>query len=46
VIPLPEGAISEQAKANFRDGVLEITMPVPPASTSRGRRLEIGEGKK
>jgi HSP20 family protein len=46
VIPLPEGAISEQAKATFRDGVLEITMPAPPASTSKGRRLEITEGAK
>jgi HSP20 family protein len=44
VIPLPEGAISEQAKANFRDGVLEITMPAPPKS--KGRRIEIGEGAK
>jgi HSP20 family protein len=44
VIPLPEGAISEQAKASFRDGVLEITMPAPP--TSKGRRLEITEGTK
>ena len=43
VIPLPEGAISEQAKANFRDGVLEITLPAPPASTSKGRRVEITE---
>lgn len=41
-IPLPEGAITEQAKATFRDGVLEITMPAPPAS--KGRRLEIAEG--
>jgi HSP20 family protein len=39
VIPLPEGAITEQAKANFRDGVLEITMPSPP--TPKARRLEI-----
>jgi len=44
VIPLPEGAISEQAKANFKDGVLEITIPAPPAS--KGRRLEIAEAKK
>jgi HSP20 family protein len=44
VIPLPEGAISEQAKANFKDGVLEITMPAPPAS--KGRRLEVAEAKK
>jgi HSP20 family protein len=44
VVPLPDGAITEQAKADFRDGVLEITMPAPPAS--RGRRLEISEGAK
>jgi HSP20 family protein len=44
VIPLPEGAISDQAKAQFRDGVLEISMPAPPAS--KGRRLEISEGAK
>ena len=44
VVPLPEGAIAEQAKATFRDGVLEITMPSPPAS--KGRRLEITETAK
>jgi HSP20 family protein len=44
VIPLPEGAINDQAKATFRDGVLEITMPAPPASASKGRRLEIADG--
>ena len=43
VIPLPQGAITEQAKAEFRDGVLQVTMPVPPAST-KGRRLDISEG--
>jgi len=43
VIPLPEGAISEQARATFRNGVLEITMPAPPLS--RGRKLEITEAK-
>lgn len=41
VIPLPEGAITEQAKATFKDGVLEITMPAPPAA--KGRRIEITE---
>jgi HSP20 family protein len=44
VIPLPEGAITEQAKANFKDGVLEITIPAPP--TPKGRRLEIAEASK
>jgi HSP20 family protein len=42
VIPLPDGAIADQAKANFKDGVLEVTMPAPPAS--KGRRLDITEG--
>ena len=40
-IPLPEGAIANQAKAAFKDGVLEITVPAPPEQVSRGRRLEI-----
>lgn len=44
VIPLPEGAITEQARANLHDGVLEIAMPAPPAGKSR--RLEITEGTK
>jgi HSP20 family protein len=44
VIPLPEGAITDQAKASFKDGVLEITMPAPPEEVRRGRRLEISEG--
>jgi hypothetical protein len=45
MIPLPEGAIADNATANFKDGVLEITMPAPPHEVTRGRRLEIGEGK-
>jgi HSP20 family protein len=40
-IPLPEGAIVDQAKATFKDGVLEITVPAPSEQVSRGRRLEI-----
>jgi HSP20 family protein len=42
MVALPEGAMTDQAKANFRDGVLEITMPTPPVA--KGRRLEISEG--
>jgi HSP20 family protein len=42
-IPLPEGAIVDQAKASFKDGVLEIRVPAPPDQVSRGRRLEIGK---
>ena len=44
VIPLPEGAITDQAKATFKDGVLEVRMPAPPEQVTRGRRLEIKEG--
>ena len=40
-LPLPEGAITDQAKATFKDGLLEITMPAPPEWVKRGRRLEI-----
>ena len=42
-IALPEGAMTDQAKAIFKDGVLEVTMPAPPESVKRGRRLEIAE---
>ncbi len=43
VIALPEGAITDQAKASYKDGVLEITMPTPPDAVTRGRKLEITE---
>lgn len=39
-IPLPEGVNSEEAKASFRDGVLEITMPAPQREERR-RQIEI-----
>jgi len=44
VIPLPEGAKTDQAKASFKDGVLEIIVPAPAEQATRGRRLEITEG--
>jgi len=44
VVPLPEGAITDSAKAQFRDRVLEIVMQVPGREVKRGRRIEIGEG--
>ena len=39
-IPLPEGVKADEAKANFRDGVLEITMPSTPRQENR-RSIEI-----
>ncbi len=44
VVPLPDGAMADEAKATFRDGVLEIRLPAPPEQVRRGRRLEIQEG--
>jgi HSP20 family protein len=41
-IPLPEGAQTEQAKARFENGVLEITVPAQEAG--KGRRQIPVEG--
>jgi HSP20 family protein len=41
-LPLPEGAKIETAKAEVRDGVLEITMPMMKAEEKK-RKLEITE---
>jgi HSP20 family protein len=46
VVALPEGVMADQAKANFKNGVLEIAMPAPPETVTRGRKLEITEPKK
>lgn len=43
VIPLPEGIDGEQAKARFRDGILDIELPVPQ-QRQRGRTLTIEDG--
>lgn len=40
-VPLPEGVDADQVKANFKDGVLEVTMPTPPRAESRRRQVEI-----
>lgn len=44
MVPLPEGAMADQARATFNNGVLEITMPAPPDQVRRGRRVEITDG--
>lgn len=43
VVPLPEGANAEQAKAISADGVLEIVIPMA-SSEPKAHRLEIREG--
>jgi len=40
VIPLPEGVDTEQAKATFKDGVLQVELPAPQ-QRQRGRTLRI-----
>lgn len=35
LIPLPQDANIEQAKAQFKDGVLEVTVPIPEAARRR-----------
>ena len=40
-VPLPEGVKADEAKATFKDGVLEISMPAAKAPEKHGRQLEI-----
>ena len=40
-IPLPEEAKVGEAKATFKDGVLEVTIPAPALVKEPARRLEI-----
>jgi HSP20 family protein len=44
-IPFPEGVDASKAKAEFRNGVLEIAMPAPQQPETKARRLEIQEKK-
>jgi len=44
-IPLPEGAEASKATADFRKGVLEVTVPAPSRPEPKARRLEVREGK-
>lgn len=39
-IPLPDGVNAEQANASFKDGVLEVTIPLPQQK-SRARQIPI-----
>jgi len=44
-IPLPEGAEASKATADFRKGVLEVTVPAPSRPEPKARRLEVLEAK-
>ena len=43
-IPLPDGVNPEQVRASFKDGVLEVTVPMPTAEQRQGRKIEIQQG--
>ncbi len=42
-IPLPEGADTSKATAQFRKGVLEVTMPTAPRPAQKQHRVEVRE---
>ena len=44
-VHVPEGVNPEDAKATFRDGVLEVTMPAPKRAERKPRKLEITGGQ-
>ncbi len=44
-IPLPEGVDTSKATAEFRNGVLNIAMPMAPRSEPQAKRLEVREAK-
>lgn len=40
-IPLPEGVDPDQARAQFNNGVLEVTVPLPASAQSKRRQIPI-----
>lgn len=40
-LPLPEGVNAEQCEANFKDGVLEVTLPAPSEESRSAKRITI-----
>jgi HSP20 family protein len=42
-IPLPQGTNAEQAKANFNNGVLEVSIPLPQQKSNR-RQIPVEAG--
>jgi HSP20 family protein len=41
VVPLPEGIDAEKAKAQFKDGVLQVEIPIPEAMQRKRREVPI-----
>jgi HSP20 family protein len=44
-IPLPEGALIDKTAANFANGVLEVSVPIPVAKAAR-KEIPVGEESK
>jgi HSP20 family protein len=45
-VRLPEGVKLEDVKATFADGVLEVSIPMPPRPDAKVRQVEIQEAAK
>jgi HSP20 family protein len=45
-IPLPAGVTADSVKASFADGVLEITVTLPPKAKAPVTRVPIADGSK
>jgi HSP20 family protein len=44
-IPLPEGASEKDVKATYKDGILEVRVPMPAAETKKeARRVPVTQG--
>jgi HSP20 family protein len=44
-VPLPDGVKLEDVRANFSDGVLEVSIPLPAKAEAKVRKVEIQEGR-
>lgn len=40
-VPLPKGVDSSKVNASYRDGILEVTVPVPETAEGESKRIEI-----
>jgi HSP20 family protein len=45
-VPLPEGAIHEDARAVFANGVLEVTVPIPPPVSRTPKAIKVETDQK
>ena len=43
-VPLPKGVKTEDVKATFTNGVLEVTIPLPVAAAPNGQKIPIQDG--